>query len=157
MTTVSAIDEPITPHQTLMGGVGALLTAGVLAVAAGAYGIVAGITLLILWAVTPGVYSVAVAYLLLVVAVPDPTTLHLFGVGAGTLVILLGTTSDVTVQIATGTVLGVSLLWASVFTVHQWLESMWLTAVFLLTLITLVGYGLHRYELVRLDLVEATE
>ena len=151
------MDEPITPTQTLLGGVGALLTAAALAVAAGAYGIVAGITLLLLWAVTPNVYAVSVAYLLLVVAVPDPTTLHLLGVGIGTLVMLLGTTSGVAARTTTGAVLGVSLLWVTVFAVYHWLESVWLTAGLLVTLVALAGYSAHRYELVQLDLVEATQ
>ena len=157
MSIVSTTDESITPTRTPLGGIGVLFTAGLLAVAAGSFGVVAGVTLCILWAVSPGVYSVAIAYLLLTVSVPDPTFLQLSGVGTGTIIILLGATSDLTGRTAMETVVGVALLWGVTFLVYRWLESVWLTAVLLVALVSILVYGFHRYELVRLDLVEATE
>ena len=157
MSTRAIIHESGTPHRTPLGGLGMLFTAGVLTLAADQLGILAGFGVLIIWLLSPSVFTVAVAYLLLAVTAPDPTLLQTIGIGGGTIAILLGRTRHGAKQTTIVTVIGTALLWSVVFIAYRGFERLWLTALLLLGVVTLLLYGVYRYELVRLGLVEVDE
>ena len=157
MATVHSSDEPRMPDRTPFSGFGVLLTAVMIALAAGPLGIVAGISLFVVWAMRPGVYAFALAYLFFAVLAPDPTLVQLVILGGGTLLILIGSLRDVTIQIVAMAVVTTALLWGVVFIAQQWTQALWLIAITLSATVGLLVYGLHRYELVRLGLVEADQ
>lgn len=138
-----------------IGVLGILAAAVALAVTADQYGSIGG-ALLVLAIVLPAPYAVALGHVLLVALNPgslDPVVLAI--VEAGLLAALLdagawGTRGREAVVTLASIGLVVGVAWASL----RWGASLWTSAGALGLLLALVSYGLHRYELVLLDLVE---
>ncbi|WP_323191077.1 hypothetical protein [Halostella sp. PRR32] len=137
-----------------VGVLGVIVAASALAVTADQYGLVGG-ALLVLAVIFPPPYTVALGHVLLVAL--DPNGLSpaaLVAVEAGLLASLVDASAStargrdaVAVLTAVGLVVGV--VWGSLrLGATHW------TSVGLLALVVALGsYGLHRYELVRFDLV----
>ncbi|WP_162991422.1 hypothetical protein [Halostella salina] len=133
-----------------------ILAAGVMGAAAGPAGIVGGV-LLALAAALPVPYAVAIGHVLLAALSPAVGLGVLVAVEAALLVALVtgggaGSRSlgdAVTTLLCIGGAVGIVLLALGRG------SSLGITALVLATLVALGAYGLHRYELVLFDLVEA--
>lgn len=158
MSQHKTLDRSITLTRTTIGGIGALIAASglVTAVDSLAIGIITGIALLGIWAVSPGIYAFAAGQLLFAVFAPVPSGLLLVAIEGGLLILLVGS-RPVSGQVAVVTGSSFVLLAGLVWSLHGLFEGLWPAASGLVVIITLVAYSLHRYELVQLGLVEAEQ
>lgn len=156
MTTSTRIRSEVstTPDRTAVGGLGALGAAGGLALAAGPLGGGAGLAVLALWALTPGVFVAGLAGVLLAALAPDAGLPALTLVVAGSIVVLAGSIRDDRVPTLVATGVGTLVLAGLVRSADGWADGLWPAALALLGIVAVAAYGGHRYELVRLGLVE---
>lgn len=145
-----------TAVRSPLGGVGALVTAGALVLIAGPLGIAAGIGLFVSWAASPGIYAFALGQILFAVLVPEPTGIQLGVVEGGLLVLLIGSTDDRIVSTTVLTTGAFVLLFTIIFATREWWDGLWPAALTLVATVGLLGYVMHRFELVRLGLVEGS-
>lgn len=142
-------------HQLLTTGALVVLT-GTLTVVAGPFGVLVGL-------VTAGVrytlgtpYAIAAGIIALLPALParvDPVSTAI--ITGGFLVLLLAETPGTASPRGFG---AVTICATAVLATSGWLvadtQPLWLAALTICVLIGLCGYVIHRYELVRLDLVD---
>lgn len=144
--------------RSVAGAAGALLAAGALAVTAGPLGVTVGVALLGAWAVFSVPYVLALGHLGLAVLFPDGPTLQALAlVESGFLLVLGGPflRRGADLRVAVAPFVAAAVLFGAVAAGLRWLDSTAAAALVLAIVAGLLAYGLHRYELVRLGLVEA--
>lgn len=145
------------PIPTLPGLAGILMVIGVLVGTTGSRGLAAGTVLVLAWFLLPAIYVVALGHILLLLAYPTGIPLPvLAGIETGFLLVLLAparTADHARVTIAAGLLafLGLTALAAAILLTTN---TLWLPAIAVVGATGLLAYGIHRYQLVRLGLVE---
>ena len=140
-------------------GVAALAFVAMFGLAAGPLGVVAGITTALVWFAVGTPYAIAVGHVLIVALYPggiDPVSVVI--VELGFLILLL--TSAVRAS-APGRVVVWTLGTAAALGGVAWFavrsQSLWLAAALTTGGLALASYGVYRYELVTLGLVDESE
>ncbi|MHC3439738.1 hypothetical protein ACYJ1Y_17010 [Natrialbaceae archaeon A-gly3] len=145
-------------HSWIELGALAVLT-GVLAVVVGPFGIVAGIVTAVFWYVRGVPYALAAGFI--VVVAVTPTTLSFVEIGQLTLAFSLlpavasrrTVAPSVTLMSLFGSLLGLSLVGGVGYMAFE----PWTVGLILFGTLAFVAYSIHRYELVRFDLVKDTD
>jgi len=145
-----------TGNRGPVGTLGVLVAASALAVTADQYGAVGG-ALLVLAVVLPVPSAVALGHVLLVALNPDGLTpVAVVAVETGLLAALVGAGPTQARDVFTA-LAGIGLVVGAVWANLRSGASPWISIGVLAFLVALGSYGLHRYELVRFDLVEADQ
>lgn len=136
-----------------------LATAG-LVMTAGSIGIVGGVLLALSWFVVPPIYTAGVGFVIAAALVPDGFTGITFTpIGLGILCVLAAPFLDrddpavLTVTAATE----LSVLLAVVGGAFLWTTALLPSATALLGAFALISYLIHRYEIIRIGLLKASE
>lgn len=139
-----------------IGGLGVALATVALWSAAGLPGLVAGLLTLLAWALAPATLAFAVGQVLAVPLLGDAGLAPLVAVEVGLLAVLAGplTTPDRPARTLAAFVAGTAALWAAAWLVLRAGEPLWAAAATLAIVAATAAYGVHRYERVRLGLVE---
>lgn len=141
--------------RSWLGGLGAVGVAAILGLIAGPLGFVAGGILLLCWLVVPTVFVFALGQLLVVAVLTEPSLETIALVEAGFVLILLDSVPRVwrrhVGMITIGGAVGLS--WMALGIERQ-TDALWPAALVLVGAVALSSYMIHRYELVRLNLVE---
>jgi hypothetical protein len=145
-----------TGNRGPIGMLGVFAAASALALTADQYGIVGG-ALLVLAVVLPVPSAVALGHVLFVALNPDGLApVAVVAVEAGLLTALVNAGPTQARDVFTALV-GISIVVGVVWASLRWGASPWSGVGVLAFLVALGSYGLHRYELVRFDLVEADQ
>ena len=154
MTDFQPTDRIQTP--SVIGTVGLLVTIPAYALAGGIEASLLAIVLVPVWFFLSGIYVVALGHVLLAAFATEPTLITVLSIELGLLILLAdaasahsrpGTLLSTTVFTAGGLVLLAAML--LVFD-----GRLWVSAGALLVTLTLFTYGLHRYELVTLEMID---
>lgn len=140
-----------------VGGLAALVATVALGVATGPVGAAAGLATLGLWWLVTAPYAVAAGQVLAVAVLPVDVGLPvLAAIEASLLAILLGPllTTDAPVGSATAFVVCAAGLAVIPMTLLSTGRPLWTAAAALAVVAAVAAYALHRYERVRLGLVE---
>lgn len=136
--------------------IGALALVGTFGAAAGPPGIGAGVATILLWYGFGTPYALAVGHVLLLALFPggiDPVAFVLVEAGLLAVLVLPALRTRAPLRTAAGTLLAVAVLggasWLAVVSL-----SLWQAAAVTAGTIALAGYGLYRYGLVALGLVD---
>ena len=143
--------------HSLVGGVGAVLAAGALVLVAGLPGLLAGVLVVAGWYLLSVPFALAVGHVLLAVTVPQSSAIGAFVlVEVGFVLLLVGplVRGREDLRIVSAAIVVFLALLGVVAVGLRWYESVALAALALVVAASLLGYGLHRYELLRLGLVE---
>lgn len=137
-----------------IGGVAALLVVtAALGYVAGPLGVVAGLAVALVWWYLSTPYAIAAGHLALVAVTAGDFSLGFLLAEAGfALLVASDATNRRTGAVAIGLFSGLVLLTQGLYTTT---DELWLTAGGLTLAVAVLAYGLHRYELVRMGLVEA--
>lgn len=136
-----------------------LVTVG-LTMTAGSIGIVGGVLLALSWLVVPPIYTAGIGFVIATALVPDGFTGITFTpIGLGILCVLAAPFLDrddpavLTVTAATG----LGFLLAVVGGAFLWTTAILPSATALLSAFALLTYLIHRYEIIRIGLLKASE
>lgn len=124
--------------------------------AVGIIGVAIAIAVAAVWVVAPTVYAVATGGLLFAILAGDGSTPELLAAGSFLALFgvdLLDAWPVRTAGLAVGTLVGATAILSTVYVV----DSLWLSGIALLSGFAVVAYALHRYELVRLELLTGVE
>lgn len=140
----------MTPDRTRLGGLAAVLAAGIPTALGGPVGAVAGVALVACWYVLGPVYAFAVGTVAVAALSPAwPLEATAGGLGAAFAVLLAPDLASARGRrLAAGTLLGAGTLGAVAAASQLAWGTTWATAVVLVGPLALAGYALHRYELV---------
>ncbi len=154
MTEFQPTDRIQTP--SVIGAVGLLVTIPAFALAGGIEASLLAIVLVPVWFFLSSIYVVALGHVLLAAFATEPTVITVLAIELGLFIMLAdaasvhsrpGTLFSTTVFAAAGLVLLVAMLLV--------LDGrLWVSAVALLVTLTVFAYGLHRYELVTLEMID---
>ncbi|MFC7008658.1 hypothetical protein [Halalkalicoccus salilacus] len=136
-----------------------LATVG-LVMSAGSIGIVGGAVLAICWFIVPPLYTAGVGFVIAVALVPDGFTGISFApLGLGILCVLAAPSLDRTEPaiVAISAATGLSVLLAAGGGAFLWTTAILPSALALLVAFALIAYTIHRYEIVRMGLIKASE
>ncbi|MCO8244757.1 MULTISPECIES: hypothetical protein [unclassified Haladaptatus] len=142
---------------TWIGGVGAFLVATVGTVAMGLSGLIFGIVFLLVWYAVPTLYTVAFGQLVVVALFADTVGVrYLVPLELGLLVVLAGSAATLDhprwrALATSGLAVG---LGAATLASYRWTGDYWLAIGVVVITFALAAYGMHRYECVKLGLVE---
>ena len=138
----------------------AVLVAGIgFALVGGPAGVASALAVGVVWFLLPAVYAVALGHVLLAaLTVGGGTPLEFVGVGLGLFAVLLApaarlyrreTVVSITVFAAGALVFAFGITFTTA-------GALWIASLALVVIWVLVAYGIHRYELVTLGLVEGS-
>lgn len=148
---------PTETAADLLGPVGLVVFGGGMGSVAGVPGLVAGVGVAAVWYALGTPYAIAVGHLLLAALVPTvPPLPALAAVELGTLLLLAGD-AGVTAGPGRRSIAGLVAfggLLAALGAARSVTEELWLLAAALVGVTAVAAYGLHRYERVRMGLVE---
>ena len=140
----------------ILGGLGVIVATLGLALAAGTWGIVAGLAIALTWALGPSMYAFAIGQLFAVAVLSGEARLVAIAVAEGGLLAMLAApltkTAESTRTVATYAIATLALGgigWGVLRTGRP----AWAAAVAITVVAALAAYSVHRYELVRLGLV----
>lgn len=138
----------------------AMLIAGVgFALVGGLAGVASALTVGIVWLLLPAVYAVALGYVLLTALTVSSSTLFEFiVVGFGLFAVLLAPTSrfyrrKTLISVTVFAAAALFSVFAIAFTIA---DTLWIEVLALIVTWALAVYGIHRYELVVLGIVEGS-
>lgn len=141
----------------LLGGLGVVAATVGLVLAGGVWGVLAGFAVALAWYVLPATYAFAVGQILVVAVLSAEVPLVATVIGeAGLLAVLAGslTTTDEPARTVAALAVATLALGAVGWGVLRSGRPLWIVAVAIAVVATTTAYGLHRYERVRLGLVE---
>lgn len=139
-----------------IGGLGVAVATVALWAAAGLPGLAAGLLTLLSWALGPATLAFAVGQVLAVPLLGTPGVASLAAVQVGLLAILAGplTATDRPHSTLAAFAAVTAVLWGTAWLVRRSGEPPWIGAVALAVAAVTLAYGVHRYERVRLGLVD---
>lgn len=141
-------------------GLGFALVTGGLAMTAGPIGIVGGLLIAVSWFIVPPIYTAGIGFVIAAALVPGGFTGITFTpVGLGILCVFAAPFLDqddpVVLIIAAAT--GLSVLLVVVGGAFLWTTAILPSATALLGAFALISYLIHRYEIIRIGLLKASE
>lgn len=140
----------------LLGGLGVLVATGALGLLAGPWGLLAGLATAVAWYALPAPSAFAAGAVLALPATADAPLAAVVAVQVGLLAVLAGSLLDVDEPLGAlfAFALATLALAAVGWGVLRAGRPLWLATLALALVAATAAYGLHRYERVRLGLIE---